>query len=225
MSLNKQSGNMYPWVTHTWNPIRGLCPHECSYCYVPSVRKRYGQKTHPLKLVEEELKTNLGAGRTIFVGSTADLFADAVRPVWISRVLEHCRSYRDNTYLFQSKNPKRFHEFENAWPPNCIFGTTIESNYFSPSKAPEPCERAAEMMILGGSKMVSIEPILDLEPEELVSCIKRIQPEFVSIGADSKGHHLAEPSGEKVRELLQGLKAFTEVRAKDNLERLMRQRA
>ena len=24
MSLNKQIGNMYPWVTHTWNPIEPI---------------------------------------------------------------------------------------------------------------------------------------------------------------------------------------------------------
>jgi protein gp37 len=213
---------MYPWVTHTWNPIRGLCPHECSYCYVPSVRKRYGQKLHPLRLVESELKTNLGTGRTIFVGSTVDMFADAVCAAWISSVLEHCRSYPDNTYLFQSKNPQRFHEFEGAWPQDCLMGTTLESNYLSPSKAPAPYERAVAMMTLAGRKMVSIEPILDLDPEELVAWIRKIEPDFASIGADSKGHHLPEPDGEKVRRLLQGLETFTEVRAKDNLERLMR---
>lgn len=32
--LNKSKGNMYPWVTYTWNPIKGKCPHECRYCYM-----------------------------------------------------------------------------------------------------------------------------------------------------------------------------------------------
>ena len=30
--LNRQKGNMYPWITHTWNPIKGKCPHDCTYC-------------------------------------------------------------------------------------------------------------------------------------------------------------------------------------------------
>src|SRR3990167_1900105 len=30
--LNKQKGNMYGFVTHTWNPIKGKCSHNCSYC-------------------------------------------------------------------------------------------------------------------------------------------------------------------------------------------------
>ena len=25
---------MYEFITHTWNPILGKCPHDCKYCYV-----------------------------------------------------------------------------------------------------------------------------------------------------------------------------------------------
>ena len=39
MTLNKQNGNMYPWVTHTWNPLIGECPHRCKYCYVPDMKR------------------------------------------------------------------------------------------------------------------------------------------------------------------------------------------
>lgn len=27
MGLNKAKGNMYEFITHTWNPIKGKCPH------------------------------------------------------------------------------------------------------------------------------------------------------------------------------------------------------
>lgn len=27
---NKQRGNMYSWVTHTWNAIKGKCPYHNS---------------------------------------------------------------------------------------------------------------------------------------------------------------------------------------------------
>ena len=50
--------------------------------------------------------------------------------------------------------------------------------------------------------------------------IKGIKPEFVSIGADSKGHNLPEPSWDKVQSLIKELKKFTEVKVKDNLMRL-----
>lgn len=40
MVLNEQKGNMYNFITHTWNPIKGKCWHDCSYCYM----KKFKQK-------------------------------------------------------------------------------------------------------------------------------------------------------------------------------------
>ncbi len=73
MSLRKQTGNMYSFVTHTWNPIKGRCPHECEYCYM----RRFPQG--PLHLDEKELWTDLGSGNFIFVGSGTDMWAEEVR--------------------------------------------------------------------------------------------------------------------------------------------------
>jgi molybdenum cofactor biosynthesis enzyme MoaA len=33
MGLNKSTGNMHEFITHTWNTIKGECPHGCSYCH------------------------------------------------------------------------------------------------------------------------------------------------------------------------------------------------
>ena len=70
--------------------------------------------------------------------------------------------------------------------------------------------------------MISVEPIMEFDLEILTSWIKRREPEFVNIGADSKGHKLPEPSPEKVRDLIDSLKKFTEVKVKDNLKRLLK---
>ena len=32
MGLNKSKGNMYEFTTHTYNTIKGKCPHDCGYC-------------------------------------------------------------------------------------------------------------------------------------------------------------------------------------------------
>ena len=68
--------------------------------------------------------------------------------------------------------------------------------------------------------MISIEPIMEFELAILVPWIKEIRPEFVSIGADSKGHNLPEPTPDKVNALIEELSKFTEVKIKDNLKRL-----
>lgn len=215
--LNKQKGNMYPWVTHTWNPIKGKCPHDCIYCYM----KAYKQPE--LHLDEKELKTDLGQGNIIFVGSSCDMWAKEVSSNWKYKVLQHCEKYLTNRYLFQTKNPSGFGGWQ--FPPNTILGITLESNraIMDISKAPLPLARVVAFATLNYPKMVSIEPILDFDLDLLVSEISMIAPEFVSIGADSQRHHLSEPSGGKIRELIDALQGITIVKQKDNLKRLLKQ--
>lgn len=68
--------------------------------------------------------------------------------------------------------------------------------------------------------MVSIEPIMDFDLIPFVSLIKSIDPDYVSIGADSKNNNLEEPSRSKTLELIKSLKKITHVKIKDNLARI-----
>lgn len=224
MSLNKSKGNMYPWVTHTWNPIRGKCPHGCVYCFMR------GRDVGPLRLEEKALADPLGTGRTIFVGSSTDMWAANVPSDWILRVLEIIDAHSEwaqNTYIFQSKNPARFFEFATKIRPRSILGTTLETNrrYNHPSPeihAPPPWARAAAFLHLKKfRKMMSIEPIMAFDFEEFVDWIRQIKPEFVSIGADSKGHNLPEPTASELDNFVVRLRDITEVKLKKNLARLL----
>ena len=217
MPLRKSTGNMYPWVSHTWNPIFGKCSHDCGYCYMRRW-KLEGLRFDHIKM----MSTNLGEGKTIFVGSATDMFAHDIPYHWITSVLHRCEIFDKNTYLFQSKNPGRFIEFELFYPPDIILGTTIETNRpYKLSEAPSVAHRVEGMTnIQNSKKTVTIEPILDFDLQPLIGWIMMIGPDFVSIGADSKGHGLTEPSYEQVEELIEELGKFTEVRVKHNLERL-----
>ena len=224
MGLNKQRGNMYEFVTHTWNAIRGRCPHDCKYCYM---------KAFPLgkiSLDKNELQTYLGEGNFIFVGSSCDMFADAIKGQWIKKTLRHCQRYNKNKYLFQSKNPKRMYAMREYIPHGSIVGTTIETNrtyYEIQRSAPLMSERAHFMGLLQGFKgfktMVTIEPIMDFDLEALMRLIIKCKPEWVNIGADSKGHKLPEPSREKIEQLIVELaKHGIKIEKKRNLDRLLK---
>jgi len=219
MSLKPAKGNMYNFISHVWNPVKGLCSNNCVYCYV----KRFPVKQ--LRLDEKELKTFHGKGNFIFVCSGTDLFNDDVPREWIMKVLEQCKKYPENKYLFQSKNPKRFSEFKAYFPENTILGTTIETNrnYPNISKAPTPVERALAMINITLPKIVTIEPIIDFDIDELSQWIINIKPEWVNIGADSNYKKtLPEPEPEKIMELVKIIKrAGIKVKIKDNLKRLI----
>jgi len=186
-----------------------------------------GYPQSELHFDEKELKVDMGQGNFIFVGSSCDMWAECalgrVPSRWIASVLNHCIWYEDrNRYLFQSKNPARFKSWN--FPQDTILGTTIESNYnlLNNSNAPNVYERMVAMASYELPKMISIEPIMDFDFEVMLEWIRDINPEFVSIGADSKGHKLPEPGADKLKALIDGIQKITEIRAKNNLDRLMK---
>ncbi len=219
MVLNKQKGNMYGFVTHTWNPVRGRCPYGCTYCYMISFWDIAKSKCQILD--EKTLNDDLGKGNFIFVGSSTDMFADEVSRDWIKKVLKQCRKF-DNTYLFQTKNPMNLWVFLSELPKKTIVCTTAETNRRGLiSKAPKVKERLDMIQNNTHPVMVTIEPIMDFDLDIFTEMIKQANPKWVNIGADSKGHHLQEPSFEKLHMLISNLEKFTEVRLKPNLNRLL----
>jgi len=224
MSLNESKGNMYDFVTHTWNTVKGACSHDCSYCYM----KRFGTQ-RPVRFDEKELRTDLGSGNFIFVGSSCDLFAEDIPEKWINATLLHCYCY-DNKYLFQSKNPERMalslidHFQEPLYSESIVVCTTIETNRWYPEimcKSPHPYGRAESFAAYWlPKKFITIEPIMDFDLDELVDMVRLVRPVQVNIGADSGHNNLPEPSWDKVQALIAELSTFTNVAKKRNLERL-----
>ena len=223
MGLNKVSkrGNMYSFITATWNTVKGSCMHDCSYCYM----KRWG-KLNPTRFDEKELKTDLGENNFLFVGSSNDLFANNIPTEWIAMTLQHCRKYNDNKYMFQTKNPKRVKEYIKVLPHNSIIATTIESNRFYPEimhEAPKPKDRADAMNYLSKylKTFVTIEPIMDFDLGEFVKILKKCNPSQINIGADTGRNNLPEPSKEKVKQLIDEINGFTTIHNKSNLKRML----
>ena len=223
MPLRPQTGNMYSFITHTINMIKGKCSHDCVYCYM----KRF--KQNPIRLDEKELKANLGEDNFIFVGSSTDMWAPDVPQEWIELVLFACLRYPDNRYLFQSKRPDRFNGFTSLLgKENVILGTTLETNIDTLiggiAQAPPPVARAyrlGRLAMIGYKTMVTVEPVMEFDLEPMTQLIMDCHPEWVNIGADSKGHNLPEPSMAKVNELISVLRdEGIKVKTKSNLKRL-----
>ena len=232
MPLSKSNGSMYPWVDFMHTHLGGECPHACSYCYVKAMAKRFGHDRYQgaIRLIEKEFRVNYVVPGTYFIEHCNDLWAAAVPDAAIVKVLEHCREWPENEYVFQTKNPGRYMDFLGMMPEKRILGCTIETTNAeiaaSVSKAPSPRDRFECMdtvAVEGERVFITIEPILRGCPGKLAAMISELCPEFVNIGADSKGTGLDEPTREEVRELIDKLGEYhVEIREKHNLDRLLK---
>lgn len=227
--MNKSTGNMYGFVTHTWNPIRGKCSHDCSYCYMKGMAKRFPDKLgNPIELVEKELEQKFQEGQFIFVGSSSDVFAEDVPESWIWQVITCCAREKAK-FLFHTKNPLRMYEVLSKMPlmDNIIICGTIETHLWIEDimgRSPKPLDRILALKKLsdiGYKIMVTIEPIIDFDLDGFLPALRHCNPFQVNIGADSGKNNLPEPSKEKLLELIEGLESFTKVVKKNNLERLL----
>ena len=234
MPLNKSAGNMFDFVTHTWNPIKGACQHDCIYCYM----KRWGEgRLKKPRFVNAELRTDLGENNFIFIGSSIDIFAPDIPADWIIQMLCKTELHDKNKYLLQTKNPIRYFNFipnkttidyGNIHPENFILSTTIETDLFLPDimrNSPPPEYRAAAMAKLPKEykRMLTIEPVMKFDLDRILKLIMLVNPQEINIGADSMNKNLPEPSAEELHYLIGVLENsfdFT-INKKSNLKRIL----
>ena len=205
---------MFDIVGDTWNPVYG-CLHNCRYCWSRRLAetrlkhtKRYRRGFIP-SFDEGEMRRKFKPGTVVFVSDMGDIFSPGVKDEWIERVIDHVSEFPETEFLFLTKNPYRYHDFD--FPKNAILGVTIETNRNGlcelVSRAPPPSMRYDAMKELDGRRFVSIEPVMDFDPDILGWWVKNIEPEVVYIGYDNYNNRLPEPPLAKVRELIESLRA------------------
>ncbi|MCK4245360.1 MAG: DUF5131 family protein [Candidatus Omnitrophica bacterium] len=121
----------------SWNPVTG-CLHHKTICGVKNcyakrlaegrLRGRYGYyKIDPFDPTVHRNRFGepivYKKPSRIFVSDMGDLFGDWTRKDVIEEILNICKICSRHTFLFLTKNPKRYLEF--SFSKNCWLGTTI----------------------------------------------------------------------------------------------------
>jgi len=159
------------WCDYSFNPVKGLCPMRCPYCYARAMYQRF--KWNPeIRLDTDEINQMLKfkkKGQKIFVGSTIDLFCPEVisQAGGLHEIIEITKQSQ-NWFLFLTKNPAIY----SCWMPSVFgfnnrwLGVSIDKRFkvVSAQTMMEPMR----FLKTKGALFVSFEPLLNpIEKSEL----------------------------------------------------------
>lgn len=158
------------YLTHTWNPWVGCSGEGCEVrdvCWArkqarrqkPSDKKRgcwdcyhFRPHAHPERLIQP---INRKKPAVIGVCFSGDLFRPEVPSHYIRRVISVARQCPQHVFVFLTKNPKRYEEFD--FPRNCWLGTTVNKQ----ADVHRVNDLVESWNNNGNVKFVSFEPLLE----------------------------------------------------------------
>ncbi len=201
------------WTDFSINPVKGLCPMSCDYCYARRMYKRF--KWNPeiwfeYACMPRELK-KLKKPRKIFIGSTIELFGDWVKEAWLKTIFADVKEYPQHTFIFLTKQPQNLIKW-SPFPDNCWVGVSATNDVIANTA----------MYYLGmlnaKIKFLSLEPLLswDIENQELRNI------NWLIIGQQTPASTKTEPKIEWIKEIVEAAnKARIPIFLKDNLKPLL----
>lgn len=225
------------WCDYTWNIVTG-CYHDCPYCYARRIAERFKNRDdealrsqeisleskmvctnkskdiypsafvptfHERRIDEPRLKTKPSK---IFVSSMGDLFGEWVPDEWIEQVFDSCQKSPQHTFMFLTKNPRRYFQmFDKSigLPINALYGFTVTN--LSNTKV-------ISALNIGVKNFVSMEPLLSGPQHEIE--FRNIH--WVIVGAQT-GPGAIAPKKEWVQAIIEQCRnAGIPIFLKDNLK-------
>jgi protein gp37 len=140
------------WCDYTINPVKGLCPVACDYCYARRMYKRF--KWNPEIRYDDwvwQVGSPMPKGSRIFVGSTIDLFHKKTVQ-FLPTIMEYCEAVQSRTFIFLTKCPENL---PKEWPDNCHVGVSVTNR----PMFIQACERLKD--VNAKVKFISFEPLLE----------------------------------------------------------------
>ncbi len=215
--MSRLSRTRIEWCDYSINPVKGLCPVACPYCYARTMYHRY--KWNPVIRFEWAVANHLGKmkpGSKVFWGSTMELFGPWIDPEWRRLILAAPTWATGLTHIFLTKLPQNL---PREWPDNCWVGTSIthdgigERNYGCTGAIPSLEDVNAKV------KFISFEPLLS--PVEFKRYVGFV--DWVIIGAQTPYNKKTAPKKEWIDEIVDAADiGHIPVFLKDNLRPILK---
>ena len=200
--------NPIGWCDWTWNPVKGLCPEGCEYCYARRIYTHYGYD-ETIRLDERELLEPYKVKKfaRIFCGSTIDMFHQDIHGDWLQQIVKVIKDNPHHVFQFLY----HFSPHRGLFPSNCWLGLTVTS-YIDAQKALTFSKTYPNHI-----KFISFEPLLGDPnlPDEVFENI-----DWIIIGAETGNRkRKVKPKRQWIAQLLANADIHTiPVFMKDNLE-------
>jgi protein gp37 len=143
------------WCDYVINPVKGLCPMACSYCYARRLYKRF--KWNPEIRLDRMAVAGIESmkpGSKVFWGSTIELFHDSIPWEYLQFIFGIVNCYPKLNHIFLTKQPQNLIKW-SPFPENCWVGVTATNKAMA--------EKALHYLfdIKANVKYISFEPLLE----------------------------------------------------------------
>ncbi len=196
----------------TINPVKGMCPIACSYCYARRMYKRFkwDPEIYPYAWTHEIPNKP----SKIFMGSTMELFGDWIKSIWLEDMFKQVKLHPNHTFIFLTKQPQNLAQWAR-FPDNCWVGVSIDGTKNHIFK-----QMGYLSEIEAKVKFISFEPLLENidMPVELSDSFHENGISWIIVGQQTPVSAKTQPKVEWVREIVEAAdKAKVPVFLKNNL--------
>lgn len=187
--VNKQGPKGIEWCDYTWNPIKGLCPVGCWYCYGRKIYQRFGMNPKVRLNLNELIMPFPKKPSRIFVCSTFELF-HPIADKWRDEIFEIINLESRHTFIILTKMPERI---DRPMPDNVWLGVSVSRR--DDLRRIDKLHEAKSRV-----RFVSYEPLLDDDgaaPNGLLSGL-----DWVIVGKLTGHGHALDPSRDSVENIV-----------------------
>jgi protein gp37 len=169
------------WADYTWNPIKGLCPEACWYCYARRMYQRFGLDPTPRLELSGGTPDLYSTPSRVFVCSTFEIF-HPVADQWRDEIFMHMAGLK-HTFIILTKRPELI---DRAMPDNVWLGVSVTGEGNVDYRRVLALQNAEARV-----RFVSMEPLLD-DPC-VFDLFSEFRPDWIILGRLTGHGHKHDP--------------------------------